>query len=315
VIVLCYNQAAYVVDTLDSVRLQTYGHVQLIVTDDCSTDESAAVIRDWIDRHQISCHFLAHSKNAGICRTLNEALAVADGKYIAMVAADDIWLPEKLARQVEVLERCSDRVALVYTDAWRADVNGTRLPGMFIAQHRTFARMPEGDVLATLVDGNFIPALTPLIRRSALDQAGPYDEELAFEDWDMWLRLAASFEFRFLSWPSGVYRVVPNSLTHQLFRGPIERRRQRDRFRIYENCLRTPRGATEFRHSLIAKLALVAEQSYAAGFVEATGMLWRLLRAARSARVGLMFLFSAVRLPYDAFKRIETLHGTWIART
>src|ERR1039457_6887169 len=88
VLVGCYNHARYVTETLESVRLQTYPKIQLIIWDDCSRDNSVEAIQSWIRQHNYECIFLQHSVNRGICQSLNEALALAQGKYISMVAAD-----------------------------------------------------------------------------------------------------------------------------------------------------------------------------------------------------------------------------------
>ena len=66
----------------------------------------------------------AIKKNKGICRSLNEALSVANGKYISMVASDDVWLPDKMERQVEILESQPASVGVLYSDAFQMDEYG-----------------------------------------------------------------------------------------------------------------------------------------------------------------------------------------------
>src|ERR1035437_9840246 len=94
-IVLSYNQCRYVLETLESVKAQTYNATQLIIVDDCSSDDSVATIEHWLQENRIHCAFIRHKENQGICKSLNDALAVANGKYISMIAADDVWLPDK----------------------------------------------------------------------------------------------------------------------------------------------------------------------------------------------------------------------------
>ena len=103
--VLCYNQARYVVECLEAVKAQNYPNLELIINDDASRDDSVAVIEAWLARNNIPHHFLKNQKNQGICRSLNNALKVARGKYVTGIAADDLWLPCKLKAQVELLER------------------------------------------------------------------------------------------------------------------------------------------------------------------------------------------------------------------
>jgi len=102
-IVLSYNHSRFILETLESVRAQTYKNTELIILDDCSSDDSVSIIERWLQENAIACTFIRHQKNQGICKSLNETLAVATGKYISMVASDDLWLPDKIARQVEIM--------------------------------------------------------------------------------------------------------------------------------------------------------------------------------------------------------------------
>ncbi len=125
VIACCYNHSAFVVESLESIRRQTYPRVQLIITDDASTDDSDAVITDWIARHQMSCTYLRHHTNKGICKTLNEALSHATGKYIALLATDDLWMHDKLANQIGIMETLPEKVGVLYSNAMQIDEAGT----------------------------------------------------------------------------------------------------------------------------------------------------------------------------------------------
>ena len=212
----CYNHARFVVEALESVRQQTYPNIQLIVWDDCSKDNSVEVIEYWIAKHQVDCTFLKHKINLGICRSLNEALALSHGKYVSGVAADDVWLPTKTATQVGMLERLPEDVGVVYSDAYQIDEGGKLLPEMFIEAHRLLPTMPEGWIFDTLIQGNFIPAMTSLTRRRCLEVVGNYDENLVFEDWDMWLRISRQYRFAFDRIPSAKYRIVATSMVRTM---------------------------------------------------------------------------------------------------
>src|SRR6266478_3036286 len=171
----CYNHSRFVEECLDSVRQQTYPNLQVIIFDDCSTDDSVSVIDNWLKKHRLDWQFIRHNRNVGICASLNEALRLARGKYISMVAADDVWLPDKTARQVEMMERLPEDVGVVYSDAFQIDENGATLPQMFIEAQRNFAFPPKGLLFDVLLEGNFIPAMTTLIRRECFTQVGTYD--------------------------------------------------------------------------------------------------------------------------------------------
>ena len=198
-IVLSYNQARFVLETLESVKAQTYKTTELIIVDDWSTDQSVVTIESWLQKNGIECTFIRHQKNQGVCKSINDALAVAKGKYISMIASDDAWLPDKILQQVEIMENQPDQVGVLYSDAYQMDENGSPLPMLFIEAHRPFPKMPSGDIHKTVLEANFIPAMGTLIRSKCYKKVGIYDESLFFEDWDMWIRISREFEviFRF----------------------------------------------------------------------------------------------------------------------
>jgi glycosyltransferase involved in cell wall biosynthesis len=211
VFVGCYNQSRFVEECLDSVRNQTYPNLQVIIFDDCSRDNSVSVIDTWLKKHRLDWQFIPHTRNIGICASLNEVLRLARGKYISMVAADDVWLPDKTARQVEMMKQLPEDAGVLYSDAFQIDENGETLPQMFIEAHRKFVVPPEGFLFDVLLEGNFIPAMTTLIRRECFTQVGTYDEDLCFEDWDMWMRISRTFRFVYDKIPAAKYRIVSSS--------------------------------------------------------------------------------------------------------
>jgi glycosyltransferase involved in cell wall biosynthesis len=220
VVASCYNHARFVIECLEAIRSQTYDNVQLIIMDDHSTDDSVNIINDWLRTTSVPARFIAHADNRGICRTRNEALTHALGKYCAFVSTDDVWVPDKLETHVAIMEAEPDDVAVLYTDAYRMDEAGASVSGMFLETYLEPGRPPpSGDVYEVLLDGNFIPSLTTLVRRQCLVAVGPYDESLSFEDWDMWLRIAQRYRFAYSSIPAARYRIVATSLDHML-RGP-----------------------------------------------------------------------------------------------
>jgi glycosyltransferase involved in cell wall biosynthesis len=212
----CYNHSRFVEECLDSVRHQTYPNLEVIIFDDRSKDNSVAVIDAWLKKQRLDWQFVPHTKNIGICASLNDVLRLARGKYISMVAADDVWLPDKTARQVEMMERLPEDVGVVYSDAFQIDENGATLPQMFIEAQRNFAVPPKGLLFDVLLEGNFIPAMTTLIRRECFTQVGTYDEDLCFEDWDMWMRISRRFRFAYDKIPAAKYRIVSSSVVRTM---------------------------------------------------------------------------------------------------
>jgi len=163
--------------------------------------------------HDIACDFNRHSINLGVCKSLNEALGLARGKFIAMLAADDVMMPDKIARQVRMMQDSPEDVGVIYSDALQIDEDGKLIPGMFIASCREFETPPEGFLFDQLWQGNFIPAMTTFIRSDCFEQVGRYDEDLCFEDLDMWFRISRKFRFIYDPVPAAKCRILATSMT------------------------------------------------------------------------------------------------------
>jgi len=212
VIALCYNQSRFIADCFQGILDQTYPNLEVVAIDDCSTDGTPEIVSEWIRSRGLAWKFLQPKVNGGVCRALNHALASSKGPYISMTAADDLWLPDKIRQQVEILNNLPETTGVVYSDAYQMDEAGRALPKMFIEAHRQFDSFPDGDIELALWEGNFIPAMTTLIRRSCYDSVGTYDESLFAEDWDMWLRIARGFRYKFSPHACAKYRIVGTSL-------------------------------------------------------------------------------------------------------
>lgn len=212
IIACCYNHAPYLEETLNSITQQTYTNIQLIITDDCSTkDNSVDVIRAWIKKHNIACIFIANEKNEGVCKTFNKALAQAKGKYYQVISCDDVMLAHKIATQVAVLEQAPEEVALVHTDALVLDQNSNVIHDSFY-QFYNLTPLEGKNTLEALVVQNSIIAPSVLMKRQVFVDLGAYDEQLCYEDWDAWLRLAAAgYQFVRLEDPLVYYRYFPSS--------------------------------------------------------------------------------------------------------
>jgi len=122
VIIPCYNKGSVLRETLDSALAQTYAPCEVIVVDDGSTDDSAAVAASYAPHVT-----LVRQENRGESVARNRAIDMASGDWIALLDADDVWERDKLARQVEVIRARGDDLMCVYTDAYKFD--GTQRTG------------------------------------------------------------------------------------------------------------------------------------------------------------------------------------------
>jgi glycosyltransferase involved in cell wall biosynthesis len=304
-IAVCYNHARFVTECLDSIRNQTYPNVQIIIMDDCSKDESVKIIQDWVDRHAIDCSFIAHSQNQGLCRTLNEALERAKGKYISLIATDDTWLPEKIQRQVSIMETLPEHVGIVYSDAYRIDEHGHRLSEMFIESHRKFSTMPEGDLTEDLIVGNFIPAMATLIRHTVYERVGRYDENLAFEDWDFWLRAANRFHFSYCPYPSANYRILETSMARTLL-AKANAKASYTYYLINDKILATPGLSISSRTLAAKRLSRYARGMYLMNHPKAARALIRAFMSTRQVKDLYWAVLGFLRIPHKRYQRVAS---------
>jgi len=194
VIIPAYNAEAFISQTLDSVLGQTYHNIEVLVVDDGSQDQTAAIIQGFV--HRDSRVTLFQQSNQGVAAARNLAIQKSKGAYIAPIDADDIWYPQKLEKQVQCLATADASVGLVY--AWSAYINekGIRTGGRQDSKR-------EGNIYPPLVYGNLVGnASACLIRRVCFEEVGNYNCQLkaqnaqGCEDWALYLRIAERYQFR-----------------------------------------------------------------------------------------------------------------------
>lgn len=209
-----YNNARYLVETLESIKAQSYQNIELIIVDDFSTDDSVQIIDEWLKTYTKPYKFIKHESNMGVCHTCNDLLLNAGGKYISTIATDDIMLPDKISIQVSIMEAASDDVAAVYSDAYLIKEDSSPRYGWFIQRHNDFEDIPSGNIFDVLLSrGNFIPAMTLLTRMECFKKVGFFDSKISYEDYDMWLRLSKDYSLIYSDYVSCKYRIRKNSLS------------------------------------------------------------------------------------------------------
>jgi len=197
VIIPAYNCERTIAATVDSVLAQTYRDFELIVVDDGSTDGTAAILRGYGSRLTY-----VYQPNRERAAARNNGIRHATGEYLAFLDADDAWLPHKLERQVEALDR-NPHAGLVYSQAYRVDDSGRPLPGV-VGRGSAARRIFSDLVLYKAI----VPTATATVRACCLEQVGSFDESLIYlEDWELWLRLSLAYDVLFIAEPLARYRV------------------------------------------------------------------------------------------------------------
>ena len=190
VIMTCFDHEEFLVQALEAVRAQTYRPIQLIVADDASTDSSADRIARWLDTHWRDATFIRHEVNAGVCRTLNEALPLVTGEFVTITSADDWMEPERLDRLVGAFDTAPADLGLVYSGLRFVDSTGTEL-ALF---HAEPGSAPSGWIYREQLTLPTIPTPAVMVRTSVYETVGHFNEDDVVEDYDMWLRVCRSFD-------------------------------------------------------------------------------------------------------------------------
>jgi glycosyltransferase involved in cell wall biosynthesis len=204
VITPTYNRPGLLKNSINSVLSQTYSDFELIVIDDCSSDNTPGVLEGFQDER---LKVIRNSSNKGIAAVRNIGVASSQGKYIAFLDDDDEWLPDKLEKQIRIMEDGSESLGCVYSGCLTTGPDGSEIVSTSIPRYRN-------KVLNELLLENFITTSTTLVKKSSIEKAGLFDEDIPYgEDYDMWIRIAEDFRFDFAPEPLTKYRIHPNSIT------------------------------------------------------------------------------------------------------
>ena len=209
VIIPTYNRANLIEKAIKSVLKQIYKDFEIIVVDDGSTDNTGEIIRGFKDKRVRYIKKYKENKGSSVAR--NIGIKVARGKYIAFLDSDDEWLPEKLDKQIKVLQSESPEVGVVYSNLLYIDENGKNM-----SKFRNPKK--EGYIYEDLLGNNYVGTdSTLLIRKECFNRVGLFDDLLnTQQDWDMWIRIAKYYRFVLIKIPLVKYRLHSNQISRNL---------------------------------------------------------------------------------------------------
>ena len=208
VVMSCFNSEKSVRETIESILAQTYCNFEFIIWDDGSTDSTRAIVESFKDER---IRYFYH-ENTGLGMALRLACAEAKGKYIARMDADDISLTNRLATEVEFLEK-NEKYVLVSSAVYYINEDG-------IITGRSFPCNNDNVLKGMLPISSLIVHPMVMMRKSAYEKAGGYIPIRYLEDILFWNKLAGQGKFYNIPTPLGKYRMVQNSLGHS--RGQYE---------------------------------------------------------------------------------------------
>ncbi len=234
IVIPAFNASRTLAQTLDSILDQTYRNIEIIVVNDGSTDATADVLKSYGDLvHSI------HQPNGGLANARNTGCRSARGEYIALMDADDLCVPERIAIQVEVMGKLSDAVLCcsdfsafnshgpisishgenyysriknatdglrsLYPEQFEIEIAGNAWPE---GEQQQVVSAFYGAVYSEIVHGNFVHPPTVMFRRNVLHEIGMFDEKLPYTcDWECMVRAARLGPFAHINLPLLQYRL------------------------------------------------------------------------------------------------------------
>jgi glycosyltransferase involved in cell wall biosynthesis len=177
-----YNGRKYLKEQIESILQQTYANIELIITDDCSTDHTPTILREYLNRDKrLQVHF--NENNLGLIKNFEKAVQYAKGAYIAFADQDDVWLPEKIQL---LIEHIGDNM-LIYSDSAYIDAAGN-LMGRKISDYRNLIKGKNLYALDS-ESGIWVAAHAMMFRRELLDLALPFSNYINHDAWLVYIAM------------------------------------------------------------------------------------------------------------------------------
>ena len=304
IICLCYNHERFLKEALDSVLAQTYPHLEIIVVDDSSTDRSPEIILQYQQRHP-QINFISTGTNLGNTKAFNLGWRASSGAFILDFATDDVLLPDRIARQVAAFRALDASYGVVYSDAEYIN-DASQHIGYHCqrdSQGRVRSLAPSGDLFRELLRRYFVCPPTMLVRRNVFEDLNGYDETLAYEDFDFWVRSSRKYKYFFLDEVTTRRRVHATSLSKNWYRpgNPL----LASTVKVCEKALNLVRTPQE-QEALADRLRYESRHTYFTGnYAEAAAFLELLQQAGGLSPVyRLLGLFNKYKLDLRIFRRL-----------
>ncbi len=215
IIVVTYNSSKWIFETLESAKKQTYGNVELIVSDDCSTDDTVIICKEWIkiNKHRfVRTELLTTKKNTGIAPNVNRGLKAANGEWVKGIAGDDILLDNCIEININATKSSE---LLFYFSKNKILTNSDDTRKSFEDWYEVRYQYFIGNQFDNLMNfGYYFPTVTFFANRKEFEKIGFYDERYPFhEDFPMWFKiLKLGYTFHFIDEFTVKYRVSGESI-------------------------------------------------------------------------------------------------------
>jgi glycosyltransferase involved in cell wall biosynthesis len=208
VVIPCYNGRKYITGAIDSVLAQTAGPVEVVVVDDGSTDDSAAVVERYCGEKPVK--LIRHGENRGIAAARNTGVRACRSRVIGFLDQDDLWREDKVELQLAAFAAAGgDDVGVVFANTRLLDENGSSRAVRPPRVPRHVDRFGPDDLIASLFRKNYVPIGSALIRRECFESVGFLDETIrsGSDDFEFLVRVASRYRFVHIALPLFVRRL------------------------------------------------------------------------------------------------------------
>jgi glycosyltransferase involved in cell wall biosynthesis len=198
-----YNRARFLPDAVASVLAQTYADLELIVVDDGSVDDTRTVLEPFLADGRVRYFY---QKNQGQSHARNHAIEHATGDFIAFLDSDDLWAPDKLEKQLAILQ-ANPEVDIVHGDEAMIDEHGAVISLVNMKRY-------SGQISCYLLADNSVSITTALVRRRCFNEMGGFDTSVGVaDDYELWLRFSAKYLFHYEPGIVASYRVMADQIS------------------------------------------------------------------------------------------------------
>ncbi len=204
-----YNYERYIGEAIESVLNQSFKDLELIIVDDCSTDNSRHIIESYQKQDpRIRTQF--HEKNLGIARTGNDGLKMASGEYVSFIGSDDVWVPSKLEKQLSILRGNQDKI--IWSEGEVIDSKGAST-GRTISQLLNSPKKKNGNMFDELLRENYIFGQSLLFKTEYAKDIALNEDFRYVNDHLFFVELSRNHEFVFIPEPLAKYRMHGSNIT------------------------------------------------------------------------------------------------------
>lgn len=210
-----YNYGNFLSHAIDSVLNQTFTDYELIICDNASIDDTEEIVKSYSDRR---IRYFRNSTNLGSTKNFNKCIEKSTGKYVYILHADDVMLPENLDEKVRILDS-NPSVGLVHSNYYVINASGKNLRESLILEETSTKQMIEDGLSVfrrLITGGDFICAPTVMVKRECYNKVGYFNPTLLYSpDWEMWMRIALEYDIAYIPTPLIIRRLHKEQATHR----------------------------------------------------------------------------------------------------